>query len=440
MPSDLIKIYILEETMNYEEALEYIHGIYWRGSKLGLTRTEEILRLLGNPQKELKFIHVAGTNGKGSTCAMLESVFRKAGYNTGLYISPYIIRFNERMQYNGTPISDEELAEITEYVSNFAESMKDKPTEFELVTAIGMEYFKRKKCDIVILETGLGGELDSTNIIDTPEAAVITAIDIDHIRELGGTMESVASAKAGIIKGGDVFFYGQNDKALKVFVDKCQKVNASLTCADFSTLKVTSTAIDKTIFDFTVNGKTFSNIELPLTGTYQIYNAALVLTVLDKLSHKFNISEEAIKSGIASVKWPGRFEILCQNPTFIADGGHNPHGIKGTVDSIQKHFPNKKIIAVLGVMADKDTSKMFEILAPLIKSAHTVEPPNPRAMKPRELADRLSVLGINATAHSEIFDGVKAAFDEANEDDIICALGSFYMYADILDAVKKIKL
>jgi len=181
--------------MTYDEALEYIHGIYWRGSKLGLSRTREILELLGNPQKQLKFVHVAGTNGKGSTCAMLSSIFQKAGYKTGLYISPYIIRFNERMQFNGEPISDTELAEITEYVSTFAESMKDKPTEFELVTAIGMEFFKKKNCDIVILETGLGGELDSTNIIDTPEAAVITAIDIDHIKELGGTMESVASAK-----------------------------------------------------------------------------------------------------------------------------------------------------------------------------------------------------------------------------------------------------
>lgn len=425
--------------MNYNEALEYIHGIYWRGSKLGLTRTEEILRLLGNPQNKLKFIHVAGTNGKGSTCAMLEAVFRKAGYNTGLYISPYILRFNERMQYNGEPIADEELAEITEYVSHFAESMQDKPTEFELVTAIGMEYFKRKGCDIVILETGLGGELDSTNIINTPEAAVITAIDIDHIKELGGTMESVAAAKAGIIKGGNVIFYGQNEKALNVISKKCKETHANLTCVDFSTLEVVSTSIDKTVFNFTLNGKFYQNIELPLTGTYQIYNAALVLTVLDKLSDKFIISKDDIKAGIATVKWPGRFEILCHNPTFIADGGHNPHGIKGTVDSIKQHFPGKKIIAILGVMADKDTSSMFEIIAPLIKKAHTVEPPNPRAMKPNELASRLSKLGINAISHNSVYDGVKSAFDEANEDDIICALGSFYMYADILDSVKKIK-
>ena len=183
--------------MNYQEAIDYIHGIYWRGRKLGLSRTKELLELLGNPQKELKFVHVAGTNGKGSVCAMLSSVFINAGYRTGLYISPYIKRFNERIQLNAEPIRDAELAEITTYISTFAESMKDKPTEFELVTAIGMEYFKRKKCDIVILETGLGGTLDSTNIIDPPEAAVITAIDYDHIRELGGTIEQIASAKAG---------------------------------------------------------------------------------------------------------------------------------------------------------------------------------------------------------------------------------------------------
>ena len=425
--------------MTYDEALEYIHGIYWRGSKLGLSRTREILELLGNPQKQLKFIHVAGTNGKGSVCAMLSSIFQKAGYKTGLYISPYIVRFNERMQFNGEPISDTDLAEITEYVSTFAETMQDKPTEFELVTAIGMEFFKRKNCDIVILETGLGGELDSTNIIDVPEAAVITAIDIDHIKELGGTMESVASAKAGIIKsGGDVVFYGKNDIASSVFVKKCQEVNANFHEVNFESINLKKSDIDGAVFDYSVNDTLYENIIIPLIGTYQIYNCALVLNVVDILRKKFHLSKTAITDGIAAVKWPGRFEILHKSPVFIADGGHNPHGIQGTVDSIRHHFPDKKIITIMGVMADKDLTPMLEILAPVVKSVHTVKPDNPRAMEPELLAEKLREKGIKATAYAEIEKGVAAAFKEATPDDVICALGSFYMYGDIAAAVKKL--
>ena len=264
--------------MNYQEAIDYIHGIYWRGRKLGLSRTKELLELLGNPQKELKFVHVAGTNGKGSVCAMLSSVFINAGYRTGLYISPYIKRFNERIQLNAEPIRDAELAEITTYISTFAESMKDKPTEFELVTAIGMEYFKRKKCDIVILETGLGGTLDSTNIIDTPEAAVITAIDYDHIRELGGTIEQIASAKAGIIKPhSDVVFYGNNKTAQEVIKHRCTEQNASLTVTDFTSIHVRTSGIEGARFDYTVNGTTYTDLALPLPGVYQVIMRRLCL-------------------------------------------------------------------------------------------------------------------------------------------------------------------
>ena len=425
--------------MNYQEAIDYIHGIYWRGRKLGLSRTKELLELLGNPQKELKFVHVAGTNGKGSVCAMLSSVFINAGYRTGLYISPYIKRFNERIQLNAEPIRDAELAEITTYISTFAESMKDKPTEFELVTAIGMEYFKRKKCDIVILETGLGGTLDSTNIIDTPEAAVITAIDYDHIRELGGTIEQIASAKAGIIKPhSDVVFYGNNKTAQEVIKHRCTEQNASLTVTDFTSIHVRTSGIEGARFDYTVNGTTYTDLALPLPGVYQVYNAALVLTTLGILSRKFHISQQAIYDGFAAVKWPGRFELLRKNPILIADGGHNPHGIKGTVESIAHHFPGKKVIIIMGIMADKDTNPMLEILLPFVKQAYTVRPDNPRAMNPQLLAEKIRSRGVPAEACESVEDGVKAAFTHASKDDIICAVGSFYMYGDIADAVDKI--
>ena len=205
--------------MTYQEALSYIHSVCWKGSVPGLSRTRELLERIGNPQNQLKFIHIAGTNGKGSTAAMLASVFRAAGYCTGLYTSPFILCFNERMQVNGEMISDEELAEITEFVRPHAEAMQDHPTEFELVTVIAMEYFKRHKCDIVSLEVGLGGELDSTNVISTPEASVICNIGLDHTEILGDTLEKIASAKAGIIKGGDAVIYRGKESVEQVFAD-----------------------------------------------------------------------------------------------------------------------------------------------------------------------------------------------------------------------------
>jgi len=207
---------------------------------------------------------------------------------------------------------------------------------------------------------------------------------------------------------------------------------------NFESINIKESNINGTVFDYKIGETFYKNIKLPLIGTYQVCNCALVLNVIDILRKNFHLSESAITEGIAAVKWPGRFEILHKNPVFIADGGHNPHGIHGTVDSICHHFPNSKIIAIMGVMADKDLTPMLEILAPVVKSVHTVKPNNPRAMEPELLADKFRDKGIKAVSHNEIEKGVAAAFSEATPDDIICALGSFYMYADIADAVKKL--
>lgn len=420
--------------MNYTEALEYIHGVNWRGSRLGLSRIQELLALLGNPQDQLKFVHVAGTNGKGSTCAMLASIFEKSGIRTGLYTSPYIRRFNERIQVNSESIGDTQLAEITEHIKPYAESMSDHPTEFEFVTAVAMEYFKREKCDIVILEVGLGGTLDSTNVINTPEVAVITAIDFDHMKELGGTIESIASAKAGIIKqNGSVVFYGNNVTAEKVIADKCAVEKAALTIVDYSTLNIRESSIEGTTFDFHTRKMLF----VPLPGIYQARNAALVLTAIDILSEKFQISEEAVHAGLAEVKWPGRFELLCKKPVFIADGAHNPHGIRGTADSIAHHFSGKKVLLVMGVMADKDVEQMLDIILPYAKQVFAVTPANPRALPAQDLAEKISTRGISAEAYEKVEDGVRAAISAAAPDDVICSLGSLYMYGDVADAIEQ---
>ena len=213
--------------MNITQALSFIHKTVWLGSKPGLSRTNHLLSLMGDPHKKLKFVHVAGTNGKGSTSACIASILRKAGYKTGLYTSPYINIFNERMMIDGNMISDDELCTLCEYIKPLSDSMTDDPpTEFELITALAMEYFSRNKCDIVVLEVGMGGELDSTNVIDSPECAVITAIDLDHTSFLGSTVEEVASAKAGIIKNGtSVALYDCQRSVYDVFADKCKELS-----------------------------------------------------------------------------------------------------------------------------------------------------------------------------------------------------------------------
>ena len=415
--------------MTYEEALSYIHSICWKGSKLGLDRTRELLGKLNDPQKELKFIHIAGTNGKGSTAAMLSSILEEAGYRVGLYTSPFINRFNERMQVNHQPIPDEELAALTEYVRPHADAMADSPTEFELITALAMVWFARQKCDIVVLEVGMGGELDSTNIIDVPEAAVIAAMGLDHVKELGPTMADIARAKAGIIKeGGRVVSYGGNPEADEVIAAVCRARNASLCQPDFSAIVPG---------DFGLEGQTFSykgwrGLRIPLVGAYQMNNAAVVLETVEVLRQRgWSVSDEAVRQGLADTRWPARFEVLRRDPVFIVDGGHNPHGIRATAESLRRLFPGRKITFVTGVMADKDVEHILGLIVPLAEQFFTVRPDNPRAMDAGELAARIEAMGAKATACASVQDGVDRAIQAEGPHGVACALGSLYMSGEV---------
>ena len=415
--------------MTYEEALSYIHSICWKGSKLGLDRTRELLGKLDDPQKELKFIHIAGTNGKGSTAAMLSSILEEAGYRVGLYTSPFINRFNERMQVNHQPIPDEELAALTEYVRPHADAMADSPTEFELITALAMVWFARQKCDIVVLEVGMGGELDSTNIIDVPEAAVIAAMGMDHVKELGPTMADIARAKAGIIKeGGRVVSYGGNPEADEVIAAVCRARNASLCQPDFSAIVPG---------DFGLEGQTFSyngwrGLRIPLVGAYQMNNAAVVLETVEVLRQRgWSVSDEAVRQGLADTRWPARFEVLRRDPVFIVDGGHNPHGIRATAESLSRLFPGRKITFVTGVMADKDVEHILGLIVPLADQFFTVRPDNPRAMDAGELARRIEAMGAKATACASVRDGVDRAIQAEGPHGVACALGSLYMSGEV---------
>ena len=418
--------------MDYEEALKYIHNVKWQAVKPGLERSRALLEALGNPEQSLKFVHVAGTNGKGSTAAYTASVLRKAGYRTGLYISPFILRFNERMQVDGESISDDELVRLTEEIRPFADAMTDTPTEFELITALAMKHFLYKKCDIVVLEVGMGGELDSTNVIDTPEAAVITAIGYDHVKELGPTLADIAGAKAGIIKsGGDVVIYGGEPEVEAVFERVCAERGARLHRADYSRIFDERFTLDGIKFGF----KPYGEITTPLLGTYQQKNAALAITVLEVLRDKgYKISDRDIVDGIVAVQWPGRFEILGREPIFILDGSHNPQGVEATAVSLSQYFPDRKITFVVGVMADKDVDSMIGFIAPYASSFVAVKPDYYRAMGAAELAERLSHYSVPVYTGETMKAGVSKAIELAGPDGIVCAIGSLYFSGNIREA------
>ena len=417
--------------MSIETTLEYIHKTTWLGSKPGLSRTTELLEKLGNPHKSLKFVHVAGTNGKGSTCSFLASVLQKAGYKTGLYTSPYINFFNERMKINGNCISDSELEHFTDIIRPHADAMEDSPTEFELITALAMKYFADNKCDIVVLEVGMGGELDSTNVIDTPECAVITAVGLDHTAFLGDTLSKVASAKAGIIKGGSVVCYEQSGDAYEVIKKACEDKKATLVTPDFTEIKNLKSDIFGSTFDY----KNYKNLHICLAGSYQPLNAVTALTALEVLSEKgYNIKEEHIRAGFEETLWAGRFEILGKNPVFILDGAHNPHGMTAAANSLKALFPDKKIVFVTGAMADKDIAGMYSLIVPIADVFYTTTPENPRSMPKEQLANEIRKLGGKAEYADDFEDAIKKALTKAGNSGVVAALGSLYFSSDIRNA------
>ncbi len=423
--------------MNYTEALDYIHAVNWVFCKPGLDRVRTLCQSLGNPQDTLKFIHVAGTNGKGSLCAMTASMLRAAGLRVGLYTSPYIVRFNERMQIDNESISDEELCELVAHVRPFADAMEDKPTEFELITAVAFLYFARHKCDIVVLECGLGGRLDATNIITTPVLSVITGIALDHTAILGNTIEQIAVEKAGIIKRGvPVLWCGGDKNAQAVIGTRADEVGAPMLTVDRSALTIKSMTLDGTVFDFGSR----HDLHIPLLGSYQPHNAANALSVIDVLNtHGYAIDDRAVRQGLAAVRWPARFEIICREPLVIADGGHNPEGIDGAVDSIVRYFGDQKVAVVTGVMADKDYRYMARRMAEVACRVFCLTPDNPRSLPAADYAMVFSDLGIDATPCASVDEAVKRGMSYAKEHGIpLVCLGSLYMYGEVVKAVSAI--
>ncbi len=420
--------------MTAQEAIAYIHSVCWKGTVPGLSRTQELLRRMGGPEKELRFVHVAGTNGKGSTAAMLASILHEAGYRTGLYTSPYILRFHERMQIDGEEISDQDLVAVTEFVKPFADAIEDRPTEFEVVCCVAFEYFMRKQCDIVVLEVGMGGELDATNVIDTPEAAVIVNIGLDHTEELGDTLEKIAAAKAGIIKkGGDAVIYRGTPGVEAVFAQRCQEVGARLHKADFDSIQPVSHGLEGQVF----HAGGYRDLRLPLLGAHQLKNAATVLKTVEVLRGRgWKISEQDVRDGLQKVRWPGRFEVLGRAPLFLLDGGHNPQCIEALTENVRDYLAGRPLTVLTGVLADKDYHCMYPSIAPYAKTYVTVTPDSPRAMSAEDLRTYLLQFGKPVTACETIEAGVLEAIREAGAGGVVLAYGSLYMAGAIRTAAQ----
>ena len=417
--------------MTVEQALSYIHSVSWMGSRPGLERTRELLKRLGNPEKQLKYVHIAGTNGKGSTAAMTASILQKAGYRVGLYTSPFITQFHERMQVNGEMISDEDLIRATQFVMPHAEAMEEHPTEFELVSCVAFQYFAWQKCDVVVLEVGMGGELDSTNVIDPPLVSVITNIGLDHTEVLGDTLEKIASAKAGIIKSGPTVIYRAKESVEKVFEDKCASTGSRLYKADFDSITLKSHGLEGQVFD----ACGYRDIHLPLLGAHQMKNCAVVLTVVQALRDQgYQISRENVYEGLKDVSWPGRFELLRRDPLFLVDGGHNPQCIDALADNIKDYLAGRPLTVLTGVLADKDYHCMYSKVAAYASEFITVTPESPRAMSAQDLKTYLSQFGKPITACESVQEGVALAIEKAGKDGVVLAYGSLYMVGDIRTA------
>ena len=371
--------------MTAEEAIRYIRNQKWNTMRLGLDRIRELLALLGHPERELQFIHVAGTNGKGSACAMLASVFRAAGYRTGLFTSPDLLRFQERMQVDGRQIPDGQLAELTETAAECAERMEDHPSEYELSTAIAFLWFLKERCDIVILETGLGGLLDSTNVIEHPEAVLSMNIGLEHTEYLGRTIPEIALQKAGIIKPGTAAVcYDSGPESREVFQRVCRERGAEFVPVDFSDIRL----LKREYPGQRILWREQEEYSLALQGDIQVRNAAAVLTLIEVMRGRgWDLPLQAVEEGFLQVRWPARFEVLSANPAIVIDGAHNPQCMEELAASLRSCFPGRRFVFIIGVLADKDYHTMLRSLYPIAEKMVCVTPDSPRALPAEELAE-----------------------------------------------------
>lgn len=429
--------------MNYKEALEYIHGTYKFGSKLGLENTLYLLNLLGNPHKDLRVIHVAGTNGKGSTSSYISTILKEAGYKVGLYTSPYLEEFTERIRINGDNISKDRLAEVTaivkEKIGEMVRAGKNHPTEFEVVTCIAFYYYAEENVDFLVLEVGLGGRLDSTNVVEDPLLSVITPIEYDHTEYLGETIEEIAYEKAGIIKeGGLVLSYPQKPEVAGILENLSRERDSRLFTMDFSSLVIDKSNIEEQVFSVKILGRTYENVGIQLTGIHQLYNACMALGVIEILrDHRgITIGDEAVYKGLYNTKWPGRFEVLHRQPLIIIDGAHNLHGARSLRKNIEGLLKDYRINFVVGMLEDKDVGAVLEDLIPLMNKVIVTQPNNPRAMAAEDLYKMLKGFAKESYSYKTIGEAIQAALDMTGRDEALIFAGSLYMIGEVRSILK----
>lgn len=464
--------------MEFFDAVAYINEPRWQKVSLGLSRVRLLLEKLGRPQDALRFVHVAGTNGKGSTCAYLDAILRAAGFRTGLFTSPYIECFEERIRVDGQNISAEELRAVTLGVRDAAREVEaqlgEHPTEFELMCAVALCHFARQRCDIVVLEVGLGGRLDATNVIERPEACAITPIALDHIAILGSTLEEIAAEKAGIMKPGvPVVSWSQEPQAMAVIQARAQELGCPLTVLDLDALKVDGLALGKDapadcsagisqlccgngcegVGEASLSGKERavasgdqpalvrpfsyqgSRYQTALLGSYQPANAALALEVAATLRQQgWGISPEAEQQGVAAARWPGRFEVVASCPLTIIDGGHNPQGARALADSLKELLDvagQEKAVFAMGVLADKDYRAMIREVAPLASSFIAYAPDNPRALLANDLAQAIEEEAprVPVATALDAEAALRNARATADPHEVVVAFGSLYAIA-----------
>lgn len=423
--------------MTYDEAIQKINSLLRFGIKPGLERIHELLKRLSNPQNKLKFVHVAGTNGKGTSCTLISNTLTKCGYKTGLYTSPYIMDFRERFCINGEMISKSDVASYTERVANVADQMQNEGfeiTEFEFITALAFLWFCEQKCDVVVLEVGLGGRFDATNVIKDPLVSLIMSISLDHTAVLGDTVEKIAFEKCGIIKDNrPVVLYSEQPNSVYEVVEKtANEHNSPLTVADNSLVSLVTTDIKGSIIKYKANG-TFGidgeiEVFLPFIGEHQLKNAAAALSVLKILYEQgFDITAEGIKTGFKTAKFFARLELMRENPTVLLDGVHNPGGAKALSAAIEKYLSNKKKVLVIGMLADKDVETAVSCIAPHFGKAYVLEPDNPRAMPSNELAAVVRKYCGDVKPLADYEQAYSLALDDAGESGAVVICGSLYL-------------
>lgn len=429
--------------MNITEAINYIEATNKFGTRLGLESMKNLLNEMGNPQDKLKFVHIAGTNGKGSTSAMIANTLKTAGYNTGLFTSPFLEKFNERIQLNNVPIDDDSLIAATSFVKEKINILlaqgEPNPTEFELVTAVGLQFFYQKKADIVVLEVGMGGRLDATNIIKDPVAVAIMSISLDHTDYLGETLAEIAFEKASIIKEGtDVVVYPQVPEALKAILDFAKTKNAPALVVNPDDIAIKSFDGHAQILNYSGDHLDLDEFELKLLGSHQALNCLTALEVIALLIKKgYHITTDQIKTALSTVTFPGRFEIFLDSPVVLIDGAHNSNGIQAFVKNIGLYFPEKKVNLYFGMLADKDIEESLSYLVPIATTIHTLTPNSDRAMPAETMAALIHDRYGKTVDFYDTMDEAVKSIDLAQKDDINVFVGSLYMIGEARTLIRK---